>query len=169
MSQNDVKDPVEKQGNNSNEIDTNEEVDKQEILEKYDKQSKIRDLDNRKFIFWTLFIIAALYSVYHLWIQFNPMPALQQRSIHVAVGLALIFLIYPTFASQNRNKVPFYDWILFGLSFYSSYYILTEYTAIVTERGGIPNTMDIIVGIMTVLLILEAARRVTGLFYLSLL
>ncbi|MDQ0350326.1 TRAP transporter 4TM/12TM fusion protein [Alkalibacillus filiformis] len=163
MSQNDVKDPVEKQGNKSNEIDTNEEIDKQEILEKYDKQSKIRDLDNRKFIFWTLFIIAALYSAYHLWIQFNPMPALQQRSIHVAVGLALIFLIYPTFASQNRNKVPFYDWILFGLSFYSSFYILTEYTAIVTERGGIPNTMDIIVGIMTVLLILEAARRVTGL------
>ncbi|MGP4073517.1 TRAP transporter permease [Piscibacillus sp. B03] len=155
MRKEDVNGSIDVEGNKGND-------QSQEILEKYDRQSKVRDLDNRKFIFWTLFIVAALYSVYHLWIQFNPMPALQQRSIHVAIGLALIFLIYPTYSKQKRTKVPFYDWILFGLSFYSSIYILTEYTEIVTERGGIPNTMDIIVGIMTVLLVLEAARRVTG-------
>lgn len=143
-------------------VEGNKGEQNQEVLEKYDRQSKVRDLDNRKLIFWLLIVVAALYSIYHLWIQFNPIPALQQRSIHVAIGLALIFLIYPTYSKQNRTKVPFYDWILFGLSFYSAIYILTEYTAIVTERGGIPNTMDIIVGIMTVLLVLEAARRVTG-------
>ncbi|NIK11779.1 TRAP transporter permease [Alkalibacillus almallahensis] len=139
------------------------ENDQQEVLEKYDRQSKVRDFDKSRFILWTFFIIAAFYSIYHLWVQFNPMPALQQRSIHVAIGLALIFLLYPTFAKQNRERVPFYDWILVGLSFYTSVYILTEYTAIVTERGGIPNTMDTIVGILAVLLVLEAARRVTGL------
>ncbi len=134
-----------------------------EILEKYDRESKTRNFDNRKLLAWIVAIVAIAYSIYHLWIQFNPIPALQQRSVHVAVGLALIFLIYPTFSKQNRTKIPFYDWIFFGLSFFTAIYIIMEYTAIVTERGGIPNNMDIAVGILAVLLVLEAARRVTGL------
>nr|WP_289039518.1 TRAP transporter permease [uncultured Allobacillus sp.] len=134
----------------------------QEILEKYDRESKIRNFDNKKLFAWIVFIIGIAYSIYHLWIQFNPIPALQQRSVHVAIGLALIFLLYPTYAKQNRSKIPVYDWILFGLSFYTAIYIIFEYTEIVTERGGIPNNMDIAVGIIAVLLVLEAARRVTG-------
>ncbi|WP_420795526.1 TRAP transporter permease [Halalkalibacillus sediminis] len=109
-----------------------------------------------------VFMLAIAYSAFHLYITFNPLPALQQRSLHVAFGLALIFLIYPTFAKQDRAKIPFYDWILFALSIFSTVYLMYEYNAIVTERGGIPTNMDIIVAIITVVLVLEAARRVTG-------
>ena len=91
------------------------------------------------------------------------MPALQQRSIHVAVGLALVYMLYPMFKTQNRAKLPILDWILAALSLYTAIYIFTEYQAIVTERGGIPNNMDIAMAILSVVLILEAARRVTGL------
>src|SRR5690606_26480729 len=41
-------------------------------------------------------------------------------------------------------------------------YLISQYTAIVTTRGGIPNTADIVMAIVTVVLVLEAARRVTG-------
>ncbi|WP_078593934.1 TRAP transporter permease [Evansella clarkii] len=133
----------------------------QEILEKYDTDSRVRKLSNRSIVYF-ISIIAILYSAYHLYITYNPLPALQQRSIHVAVGMGLIFLLYPTFRKQGRSKIPFYDWILFLLSLSTAGYIIYEYTAIVTTRGGIPNTVDIIMAIMTVVLILEAARRVTG-------
>ncbi|GEL78229.1 TRAP transporter permease [Tenuibacillus multivorans] len=151
--QNDVS--IDVKGNNAQDVN-------KEVLEKYDRESKVRDFGSKKLFAWIVFGIAVIYSAYHLWIQFNPIPALQQRSVHVAIGLALIFLIYPTFSKQDRTKIPVYDWILFALSFYTAIYLISEYTEIVTERGGIPNTMDIVVGILAVLLVLEAARRVTG-------
>lgn len=136
--------------------------DTQEVMEKYDRDSTTRQFD-KKSVFWLVTIVAVLYSLFHLYMVFNPMPALQQRSIHVAVGLALVYMLYPMFKNQNRTKLPILDWILAALSLYTAVYILTEYQAIVTERGGIPNNMDIAMAILSVLLILEAARRVTGL------
>ena len=67
----------------------------QEVLEKYDTDAKVRKLKNRKLVF-LIAAIAIAYSIYHLYVTFNPMPALQARSIHVAVGMGLIFLVYPT-------------------------------------------------------------------------
>lgn len=133
----------------------------QEILEKYDTDAKVRKLKNRKLVF-IVAAIAIAYSLFHLYVTFNPLPALQARSIHVAVGMALIFLVYPTFKKQDRSKIPVYDWILFVLSLSTAGYIIYEYNNIVTTRGGIPNNMDIVMAILTVLLVLEGARRITG-------
>ena len=135
--------------------------DTQAIQEKYDKDARTRKFSSKGTI-WTVTILAVLYSLFHLYMVFNPMPALQQRSIHVAVGLALVYMLYPMFKKQDRSKLPILDWVLAAASLFTAGYILIEYQAIVTERGGVPNTVDIIMAIVTVLLILEAARRVTG-------
>ena len=132
-----------------------------EILEKFDTESKVRKFSGKRVAF-IVAAIAIFYSLFHLYITFYPMPALQQRAVHVAVGMALVFLIYPTYSSQNRTRVAIYDWLLFLLALASAGYLIVEYTNIVTTRGGIPNTLDIVFAIMTVILILEAARRVTG-------
>lgn len=134
----------------------------QEVLEKYDKESVVRQFANKKIV-WFVTLLAVAYSLFHLYITFNPMPQLQQRSIHVAIGVALVYLIYPVTKSQDRTKVPFYDWILFLLSLSTAGYLIVEYQAIVTTRGGIPNTMDIVMAIVAVVLILEASRRIMGL------
>ena len=138
-----------------------DEQEIQEIQEKFDKESRTRNFSNKQVVL-VVSIVAVLYSLFHLYMVFNPMPALQQRSIHVAVGLALVYMIYPMFKKQDRAKLPILDWFLALVSLFTAGYILIEYNAIVTERGGIPNTMDIIMAIVTVVLILEAARRVTG-------
>lgn len=135
--------------------------DTQAVQEKYDKDARTRKFSSKS-TFWIVTIVAVLYSLFHLYMVFNPMPALQQRSIHVAVGLALVYMLYPMFKKQDRDKLPILDWVLAGLGLFTAGYILIEYQAIVTERGGIPNTADIIMAIVTVVLILEAARRVTG-------
>src|SRR5690625_3353438 len=137
--------------------DTNKKV-----LEKYSEEAQMRYFDSKKTVAFIIFIISITYSIYHLWIQFNPLPTLKQRSIHVAIGLALIFLMFPSFKSQERTKIPLVDWIFFGLSIITSLYILVEYNEIVNIRSGIPNNTDIIIGILAVFLVLEAARRVTG-------
>ncbi|MCM3618157.1 TRAP transporter permease [Sutcliffiella horikoshii] len=137
------------------------EEKKAEVLEKYDAESKVRKFANKKIVL-LVSAIAILYSLFHLYITFNPMPALQQRALHVAVGIALIFVLYPVTKKQDRKKVAWYDWILFFLALGSAGYLIVEYTQIVTSRGGIPNRLDILVAIMTVVLVLEAARRVTG-------
>src|SRR5699024_1831223 len=133
----------------------------QEVLEKYDADARTRSPNKQILIF--IAIIAILYSIFHLYVTFNPLPALKQRAVHMSVGMALIFLLYPTFKSQDRHKIPIYDWVLFGLSLLTVGYLFYEYTNIVTVRGGIPNTLDIVMAILTVILVLEAARRITGL------
>lgn len=42
-------------------------------------------------------------------------------------------------------------------------YLVHQYNDIMTIRGGIPNTADIVVAILTVLAVLEVTRRITGL------
>lgn len=133
----------------------------QKVLEKYDADSKIRSIDH-KGINWFLFVFAILFALYHFYATFNPLPTLLHRAIHLLFALGFVFLLYPTFKNQERRKIPVYDWILFGLAILSCVYLFVEYQDIVTTRGGIANTTDILMAILTVLLILEAARRVAG-------
>lgn len=142
-------------------VETLTEEQQAEILEKFDTESKVRKFSKKR-VALVVAAIAILYSAFHLYITFNPMPTLQQRAIHVAVGMALIFLIYPMYSKQDRRKVAIFDWLLFILALCTAGYLIMEYTAIVTTRGGIPNSMDIVMAILTVVLVLEAARRVTG-------
>ena len=135
--------------------------DTQAVLEKFDRDSTTRK-HRSKTVYYIMMIVAILYSLFHIYLVFNPMPTLQSRSIHVAIGLVLIFLLYPMYKSQDRGKVPIYDWILSICGISTALYIYVEYNEIMTSRIS-PNTMDIIMGILAVILVLEAARRVTGL------
>ncbi|WP_084783389.1 TRAP transporter permease [Bacillus dakarensis] len=150
-----------KQNNRVEDKDVITEEKQAEILEKFDTESKVRKFSSKKVVI-VVSVFAILYSLFHLYITFNPMPTLQARAIHVSFGIALIFLLYPTTKKQDRSKIAWYDWILFLLALASAGYLIKEYTAIATTRGGIPNTMDIVLAITTVILVLEAARRVTG-------
>ena len=143
-------------------VDEISEEEIQKVLEKYDADSAVRKHSSKSIIF-LLAIMGIAFSVFHLWAIYNPLPTLIMRSVHLMFALALVFLIYPTFKKQDRTKIPVYDWIFFVLSLASFGYLFIEYDAIMTERGGIPNTMDIVMAILTVLLVLEGARRVTGL------
>ncbi|MDO5769132.1 MAG: TRAP transporter permease [Psychrobacter sp.] len=133
----------------------------QEILEKFDRESITRKVSNR-YIKWVIAAICIFYAIFHLYITFNPMPALLQRAIHVGVGFALIFVIYPATKRGGRQKVAWYDWILFLLSLSGAAYLMLEYQDIVTIRGGIPNQLDILFSIITVICVLEGTRRITG-------
>ncbi|RKJ47455.1 C4-dicarboxylate ABC transporter permease, partial [Butyricicoccus sp. 1XD8-22] len=133
----------------------------QKVLEKYDTDSNVRKVNN-KIIVLLIATLGIIFSLFHVYTTYNPIPTLLQRAVHLLIALAIVFLLYPTYKKQDRSKIPFYDWILFGLCILSCGYLFMEYQALMTERGGIPNTVDIIVAIVTVTLVFECARRVTG-------
>ncbi|WP_413375779.1 TRAP transporter permease [Alkalihalobacillus sp. 1P02AB] len=133
----------------------------QKVLEKYDTESNTRKWSNKGLV-WFFGLLTIGYALFHFYITFNPLPTLLQRSFHLTFAMALVFLLYPTFKKQDRTKVPFYDWILFTLSIGSFVYLYYVYQDIVTTRGGIASTTDVLVAILTVILVFEAARRVTG-------
>jgi TRAP transporter 4TM/12TM fusion protein len=105
--------------------------------------------------------IAIIMSSYHLYSSgIKMLPQMQHKAIHLALALALTFMVYPAFKHQNK-KMPFYDWIFTGLSLYIGYYIVTNYMALV-YRLGAPLRMDILWGSVLIVLIFEATRRTMG-------
>lgn len=131
------------------------------VLEKYDRESITRHITQGP-VKYLIAGICILYSLFHLYITFNPMPALLQRSVHVGVGFALIFLIFPASKKSSRKRVAWYDWIWFILSLSGMSYLIYEYQDIVTSRGGMANLTDVIFSLITVVCVLEGSRRITG-------
>ncbi|WP_180048964.1 MULTISPECIES: TRAP transporter permease [unclassified Acinetobacter] len=138
-----------------------DEKQQQAILEKFDRESVTR-INMSKSVTYFVAFVAIFYSLFHLFITFNPLPELIQRAAHVAIGLALIFLLYPARQTSSRQHISLLDWFLALLSIFSFLYLWKEYQSIMTTRGGIPNTLDIAFAIMSVVLVIEATRRVMG-------
>ncbi|PSL45852.1 TRAP transporter 4TM/12TM fusion protein [Salsuginibacillus halophilus] len=133
----------------------------QEVLEKFDNESRIRVFDN-KVIAWIVSIIAVSLSLYHLYTSYFGTPVtLQHRSLHVAVILVLVFLLYPPFKKSKRHVLHWYDALFAVMALSTTVYVFVDYEGII-NRGGLPNNLDLLFGGMLVLLVLEAARRVTG-------
>jgi len=144
-------------------VDTDAEAaaNNKAVLEKYDRESITRHITHGP-VKYLIAGICILYSLFHLYITFNPMPALLQRSVHVGVGFALIFLIFPASKKSSRKSVAWYDWIWFALSLSGMGYLIYEYQDIVTSRGGMANQVDVIFSLITVVCVLEGSRRITG-------
>lgn len=144
------------------ELETLSEEEQQAILQKYDPESNTRNVTGivKKIIFFGLlaFSIFQLYTA--IGTQFT---AYIQRSIHLGFALAIIFLLFPARKKPgvNRTKVPFYDVILSLLAVGVGLYWPVFYETLVMRIGRV-ETMDFVVGIIAILLVLEAARRAVG-------
>lgn len=138
-----------------------EAADSREILEKYDRESVTRNPQNKS-VRTVIAAVAVLYSLFHLYITFFPLPTLIQRSAHVAAGCALVFLVYPPAKKSSRSRVAWYDWLWFAAACSGAGYLIWQYDAIMTVRGGIPNPLDIAFSMLTTVVVIEAARRITG-------
>lgn len=89
------------------------------------------------------------------------LPAQLQRMTHLGFVILLAFWLYPAGKKSSRDKMPLYDFVC-GLVFagVAGYYIL-NYEALI-GRSGAYNRLDIIMGTLGILLVVEACRRVVG-------
>lgn len=106
-------------------------------------------------------IIAVLFSVYQLYSAgIESLPAMQHRAIHLSFALVLVFFLYPT-TRKDRTKVPWWDWLCIAGSVAIGAYIVVNYMELVYRQGN-PNTWDLIMSALAILLCLEASRRTMG-------
>ncbi len=130
-----------------------------------DRSKEVVDSGRRNLSGWQYWLIAAIAlsaSIFHLYTAaFGLRAAMYQRSIHWMFMGSLIFLIYPVSKSRPRDRIDPWDWVFAAMLAGGCLNIIFNWPEIAT-REGIPTTSDIYLGIMMVLLVIEAGRRAMG-------
>ncbi|WP_096273210.1 TRAP transporter permease [Paucisalibacillus globulus] len=130
-------------------------------MQKYDQESNTRNLTGTAAII--VFVLLLAFSVFQLMTgYFGAYTAYIQRTIHLGFALVLIFLLFPAKKGGNKRKVPWFDYILAGLSIVVCLYWPVFYEELVQQIGSI-DTVQMIIGGIAILLTLEATRRAVGL------
>jgi TRAP transporter 4TM/12TM fusion protein len=112
---------------------------------------------------WPGYVITALLvltSLYALWSTTATIITQIHRTIFLLTVMVLVFLLYPGWRRAQRRIHPI-DILLAGASVVALGYILIDFNAFV-YRTVIPNMWDLVFGVATIVLILEATRRTTG-------
>ena len=105
--------------------------------------------------------MAVAVSLFHLWAAYDIVPTWILRPVHVACVVVLTFLLYPM-ARRFRDRVRWWDWLLVAAMLGVIGYILSQGDTF-GDRAVVPTQMDAAVGIVFVVILLEATRRATGL------
>ncbi|MEP6607352.1 MAG: TRAP transporter permease [Burkholderiaceae bacterium] len=113
--------------------------------------------------------VALVWVALQLWYA-SPLPFVlrfgvfndtEARSVHLAIGLFLAFLAFPARKGSPRDRVPVSDWIFALAGAFAGAYLFLFYNDLAT-RPAAPTQADIVVGVIGILILLEATRRAVG-------
>ncbi|HHH39077.1 MAG TPA: C4-dicarboxylate ABC transporter, partial [Sedimenticola sp.] len=116
-----------------------------------------------------LFFIPLAWSLFQLWYA-SPLPFTvgfgvfndtEARAIHLAFALFLAFTAYPASKRSPRDHIPLLDWVFAFLGAAAAAYIYVFYDAL-SGRSGSPTSTDIVIGVIGMVMLLEATRRALG-------
>ena len=143
------------------EADEQTKLNLEELMRKYDTESRFRILSG-----WQgklVALIAVAMSCFHFYTSgFGLLLAQKQGAVHLAFTLALVFLLYPASSKQSKTSgIPFYDFILGAIGVASALYLVVFFNELVT-RAGLPTQTDLIMGFLLIATLLEATRRISN-------
>jgi TRAP transporter 4TM/12TM fusion protein len=113
--------------------------------------------------------IAVLMSLFHLYAAvggawpFSAFPIIATQPLryaHVAFVLVLSFLLFPM-AARFRNRIRWFDVVL-GTAGAAILVYAIQGGEDFTDRATLPNQIDVVLGVIFIVLLLEATRRTTG-------
>src|SRR5690625_4518583 len=162
MSKKDGKDKSETHDREKNGNDVELTAAEQEqLLKELDAESNTRNLMG--IAAGIVFVLLLAFSLFQLYTgAFGQFTAYIQRTVHLGFALTLIFLLYPARKGEKRNTIPWYDIILIVLAIVVTSYWPLFYDTLVQQVGTI-STVQVFIGGIAILLVLEAARRAVGL------
>ena len=137
-----------------------ERLDDEKLINEFEGQ---RDFEKTSWQYWFVAVVAFSWSLYQLYIVLDPGNSAHIRAIHLAFGIVLCFSMYAMYKSVTlKSKITWYDFLL---ALIGTAVILYQWYAYkdLAMRSGSWTQLDIIVGVTTVLIVLEASRRVMGL------
>ncbi len=129
-----------------------------------------------------IIVISVAWSVFQLYIAQSPINSFIARSWHLGFALALVYLAYPAYdyhnpprwvrglravlpflksARSNREYIPILDIALAIVATAGALFIWWDFDGIIA-RQGLPSQTDVVMGVITLVLLLEAARRSLG-------
>jgi len=113
---------------------------------------------------WAL-ILMAFMAAFHIYMGATaPLPSLQQRSVHLSLGLMAVFLLYPP-RSMSRptpnRKINVLDGVLVLVSAFIGVAMYSESNTLLRQIS--PEAWHVVMAGIATVLVLEGARRTTGL------
>tara|TARA_A100001037_G_scaffold299312_1_gene324670 strand:- start:66410 stop:68566 length:2157 start_codon:yes stop_codon:yes gene_type:complete len=114
---------------------------------------------------WFISSIAFFWSIFQLYIAYTPIDAIKARNVHLAFAIVMVFFSFPrnkNISSSKLKSIPWNDYFLAFLGFCGALYVTWDYQGVFVDRAGLPNNLDMIVGSIFILILLEAARRSIG-------
>jgi len=119
---------------------------------------------------WVVPTIGVIWSLFQLsiaswWI----LDTIFIRAIHLGFALLMVYLNYPVFKKSRfgrkflsvKDRIPAWDFVIAIIACLSAVYIAIDYYGI-SYRYGAPIARDLIIGLILLFLLMEAARRVIG-------
>ena len=107
-------------------------------------------------------IICFIMAIFHLYAAgIGSLTAIVFRAIHLGFGMSLVFLLYPITKKTTRNNIPWWDLLLAIISIVPNLYIVLEHKNLAL-RAGLLTRMDMVMGVIILLTMIEVARRVVG-------
>ena len=139
-----------------------EEIDAEEVMRKYDKESNTRIWEGVPKIIVTTFMVA--FSVYCLLMT---LLSTEQAEARLARFLAFVvvigFMMYPARKTNHKvNHIPWYDIVLAALGFGSFMFFATNCTDILLMGARI-EPLHVVLGVVGILVLVELCRRCVGL------
>lgn len=136
----------------------------EEIMKKYEKESNTRTFDS-ELLKKVVYVLCLFFTLYHLayasGIRMVQLINLKHYAIHVGLILVLGFIYFPAFKKASRRRIPWYDCILVLLSASMPVYVFARYDTFIST-GFQGEMIDIVMGTLLILLVMECSRRVCG-------
>jgi TRAP transporter 4TM/12TM fusion protein len=142
----------------------------QELEEKFDPEMRFRPTmpPATQIVKW---LLIALSAFHYYTAGFGLLQEITHRGVHLAFVLGMIFLVFafsPSSAERsikssllNPGGVPLVDWLLAGACALSVLYIPYVFDDLMFRVGN-PSNMDVIMGSILFISLLEATRRSMG-------
>jgi len=137
-----------------------ERLDDEKLINEFEGQ---RDFEKTSWQYWFVAVVAFSWSLYQLYIVLDPGNSAHIRAIHLAFGIVLCFSMHAMYKSiKLKSSITWYDFLLAIVGVAVILYQWYAYKDL-AMRSGSWTQLDVIVGVATVLIVLEASRRVMGL------
>jgi TRAP transporter 4TM/12TM fusion protein len=104
--------------------------------------------------------VAVSMTLFHLYAAYDIVRAQVLRPVHIGFALFLIFLLFPAIP-RWRNKLKIWDIAAALISVGTIWYLIAGGEDL-ADRSTLPLPIDVFVGCVFIVLVLEAARRSTG-------
>ena len=107
-------------------------------------------------------VLLLAYALFQIYTGYFRFPNYIQRSIHVGLALVLCFILFSARrGARTKPGAPPWDIFLIILAVISTGYIAVNWEHIIMQQVGL-QPHELVLGIIMILLILEAGRRVIG-------